>query len=78
MLIDDLLSMVPSVVITDGEVVAENGRLVKAFPVYQYPEKAFNSVKLRVRLLRMTFSRKIRRSHGSERGARHREQRPYR
>ena len=39
LLIDDLLSMVPSVVITDGEVVAENGRLVKAFPVYQYPEK---------------------------------------
>lgn len=46
LLIDELKSMVPSVVITDGEVVAENGQLVKAFPVYQYPEQAFNSVRL--------------------------------
>ena len=77
LLIDDLLSMVPSVVITDGEVVAENGRLVKAFPVYQYPEKAFNSVARP--LTADDFRAQIQcNAHGSECGARHREQRPYR
>lgn len=46
LLIDDLNRMVPSVVIADGEVVAENGRLVVEFPSYQYPEKAYQSVRL--------------------------------
>lgn len=55
LLIDDLKCMVPSVVITDGEVVAENGRLVKAFPAYSYPEKPFSRFGCSVRLPPTTF-----------------------
>ncbi|WP_138495603.1 adenine deaminase [Paenibacillus pinistramenti] len=46
LLIDDLQQMVPSAVIADGTVVAEQGRIVVPFPVYEYPEKARKSVKL--------------------------------
>lgn len=46
LLVDDLTQMVPSLVVADGEVVAENGRLTAEFPVYTYPQKAYSSVKL--------------------------------
>lgn len=55
LLIDDLNSMVPSIVITDGEVVAEAGQLIKPFPVYEYPEKAFSSVRLQRALTAADF-----------------------
>lgn len=46
LLIDDLKQMVPSLVIADGEVVAESGKIVKEFPVYEYPAEARRSVRL--------------------------------
>ncbi|WP_054956827.1 adenine deaminase [Paenibacillus dakarensis] len=46
LLIDDLKQMVPSLVITDGEVIAESGKIVKEFPVYEYPAEARSSVRL--------------------------------
>ncbi|GGA30579.1 adenine deaminase [Paenibacillus physcomitrellae] len=46
LLIGDLRQMVPAAVIADGEVVAEQGRIVVPFPAYVYPEKARQSVKL--------------------------------
>ncbi|WP_106767364.1 adenine deaminase [Paenibacillus faecalis] len=46
LLIDDLKQMIPSLVMADGEVIAKSGKIVKEFPVYVYPEKARNSVRL--------------------------------
>lgn len=46
LLVDDLKAMVPSLVIADGLVVAEDGRLTAEFPAYAYPPKAYSSVKL--------------------------------
>lgn len=46
LLIDDLKQMEPSLVMADGEVVAEAGAIVREFPVYAYPAEARSSVKL--------------------------------
>lgn len=62
LLIDDLKRMVPSVVIADGEVVAESGKIVKEFPAYEYPAEARRSVKLQRALTEGDF---LLRSKGS-------------
>lgn len=46
LLLDDLKSMEPSTVITDGNVVYDGGELQMAFPAYAYPEAARQSVHL--------------------------------
>ncbi|WP_410772485.1 adenine deaminase [Fontibacillus sp. BL9] len=46
LLIDSLKDMVPSTVITDGNVVFGGGELQMAFPAYAYPEAARQSVHL--------------------------------
>ncbi|GIP39815.1 adenine deaminase [Paenibacillus sp. J31TS4] len=46
-LLDDLKAMTVSVVLTDGEVVYENGRLADVFPKFTYPEEIRQSVHLK-------------------------------
>ncbi|MDR6878698.1 adenine deaminase [Bacillus sp. 3255] len=43
-LLDDLYKVEPAVVITDGTVIYENGRLAAEFPVYTYPEQILHSM----------------------------------
>ena len=47
LLMDELNDMVPSVVICDGKVVAENGSLQVELPGYEYPSHVKNSVHLK-------------------------------
>src|SRR5690606_32431683 len=46
LLIDDLRQMEPSAVITNGELVYNEGKLLAQFPSYVYPEKIRQSVHL--------------------------------
>lgn len=55
LLIDDLKQMVPSLVIADGEVIAEFGKITKEFPVYEYPAEARSSIQLQRPLTRDDF-----------------------
>lgn len=49
-IMDDLYTMEPDVVVTDGQVVVENKEIVSEFPNYVYPEYIKNSVKLKGKL----------------------------
>ncbi len=46
-LLDDLKTCKVNEVFIDGELVAKNGKLLKEFPPYAYPEKALKSVHLK-------------------------------
>lgn len=46
-LLDDLKTMQVSAVVTDGQIVYENGALAVAFPAFEYPEEIRNSIHLK-------------------------------
>ncbi|WP_233713479.1 adenine deaminase [Lederbergia citri] len=50
LIIEDLHKVEPETVITDGEVVFNNGALVKQFPTFIYPEHVRNSINLKSEL----------------------------
>ncbi|WP_062108094.1 adenine deaminase [Bacillus niameyensis] len=60
LLMDDLRTMVPSSVVADGEIIFDNGQLVKEFPSFTYPEHIRNSVRLKADLSSEDFLLKSR------------------
>ena len=55
LLIDDLQIMEPSTVITDGQVIAEQGELAVEFPVFTYPAHIRNSMNVKRELTAEDF-----------------------
>lgn len=55
LLLDDLQRIEPTTVITDGEVVYDQGKLVVEFPTFIYPEHIRNSVKIKRELTAADF-----------------------
>lgn len=55
LLIDDLQKMEPSTVITDGQVIAEQGELTVEFPVFTYPGHIRNSMNVKRELTAEDF-----------------------
>jgi adenine deaminase len=55
LLIDDLQKMEPSTVITDGQVIAEQGELTVEFPVFTYPAHIRNSMNVKRELTAEDF-----------------------
>ncbi|WP_233711176.1 adenine deaminase [Lederbergia citrisecunda] len=55
LIIEDLHKVEPVIVITDGEVVFDNGNLVKQFPTFTYPDHVRNSINLKSELTPKDF-----------------------
>ncbi|MBS4218579.1 adenine deaminase [Bacillus sp. FJAT-49711] len=55
LIIEDLEKVEPVTVITDGEIVFNNGKLVKQFPAFTYPEHVRNSINLKSGLTENDF-----------------------
>jgi adenine deaminase len=55
LLIEDLRTMEPSTVITDGRVILDQGRLIFDFPKFAYPERIRNSMNLKRELTAEDF-----------------------
>lgn len=53
--IDNLESFTITKVIIDGDVVAENGKMLKAFPQYSYPDFAMNTMNVGEKITKETF-----------------------
>ncbi|MCJ8009266.1 adenine deaminase [Lederbergia wuyishanensis] len=66
LIIEDLQKVVPVTVITDGEVVFDNGALVKQFPTFTYPEHVRNSINLKSELTAADFLLKSQKAQTTE------------
>ncbi|RCW64257.1 adenine deaminase [Saliterribacillus persicus] len=59
LLMEDLEEMTPEVVVVDGELIAEKGKIVTDIPTFTYPDHAKNTVKLKQKLQAEDFLLKV-------------------
>ncbi|MCF3944805.1 adenine deaminase [Oceanobacillus alkalisoli] len=67
MLLDDLHTVEPTLVMTDGQVIVENKQIVGAFPAYLYPAHIKNSVQVGRKFKPEDFLLKSKRDNSSTR-----------
>lgn len=66
-ILDDLQTVEPTLVMTDGQVVVENKQIVSTFPSFTYPKEVKHSVHIGKRLAREDFLLTTNKSCGSAR-----------